>query len=237
MTLRDKVVIITGAGSGIGRATARRLNDCGMRCVVTARSEEKLQALTKELDQAVAVPGDITDPLFPTKLLDTTLKECGRLDVLFNNAGSMHIGSVEDIDIEAVCNMIRLNIESVVRMSYTALRHMQTTGSGFIINTSSIAGLKTFPYFGAYNGSKHAVEAFTDALRMELAGSGIRVAAVAPGRTNTALYDHWPERKRFNPEEGFLDPGDVARCVQFILEQPEEMLVSRLMVVPSKQPR
>lgn len=237
MTLRDKVVIITGASSGIGRATAKRLDSCGMHCVLTARSEDKLRELAEELNQAIVVPGDITDPAQPKKLLDTTLEKYGRIDVLFNNAGSMHIGSVEEIDIEAVCKMIRLNVEAVIRLSYTVLKHMQISGSGFIINTSSLAGLKTFPYFGAYNGSKHAIEAFSDALRMELAGSGIRVAAIAPGRTDTGLYDHWQERKKFKPEEGFLDPGDVARCVQFILEQPEEMLVSRLMVVPSRQPR
>lgn len=237
MKLQDKVVIITGASSGIGRATAKHLSSCGMRCVLTARNEEKLHSLAEEIGETVTVAGDITDPGLPEELLDKTLQTYGQLDVLFNNAGAMHTGSVEEVDIEAVCSMVRLNFEAVVRMSYTVLRYMQTTGKGFVINTSSLAGLKTFPYLGVYTGTKHAIEAYTDALRMELAGSGVRIAALEPGRTNTSLYDHWPERQKFNPEEGFLDPEDVARCVQFILEQPEEMLVSRLMVVPSKQPR
>jgi NADP-dependent 3-hydroxy acid dehydrogenase YdfG len=133
--------------------------------------------------------------------------------------------------------MVRLNFESVVRMSYVALRHMKTQGSGFLINTSSLAGLKTFPHLGAYNGTKFAVEALTDALRMELAGSGVKVAVIEPGRTNTHLFDHWSEEQKFDPAQGMLAPADVARCIRFILEQPDEVLIPRLLVVPARQPR
>ena len=114
---------------------------------------------------------------------------------------------------------------------------MKPQGSGFLINTSSLAGLKTFPELGVYNGTKFAVEALTDALRMELAGSGVKVAVVEPGRTNTHLFDHWSEEQRFDQTQGMLDPEDVARCVRFILEQPREVLISRLLVVPARQPR
>ena len=177
------------------------------------------------------------DPALPQQLVDAALSEFGRLDAVFNNAGVMNIGSVEEADLEALCSMVRLNFEAVVRMSYTALRYMKPRGSGFLINTSSLAGLKTFPHLGVYNGTKFAVEALTDALRMELAGSGVKVAVVEPGRTDTHLFDHWPEGQRFDPAQGMLAPEDVARCVRFILEQPEEVLVSRLLVVPARQPR
>ena len=149
----------------------------------------------------------------------------------------MNIGSIEEADLEALCSMVRLNFESVVRMCYVALRYMKPKGSGSLINTSSLAGLKTFPHLGVYNGTKFAVEALTDALRMELAGSGVKVAVVEPGRTSTHLFDHWAAKQKFDPAQGMLEPEDVARCVRFILEQPKEVLIPRLLVVPARQPR
>lgn len=237
MTLKDNVIIITGAGSGIGAATAKVLNEAGMKCVLTSRNADKLTTVSTDLDGAVSVAGDITEAEMPWKLIETALSHFGRLDAVFNNAGSMHIGSVEDADLEALCGMVRLNFEAVVRMSYTALRHFKKQGSGFLINTSSLAGMKTFPHLGVYNGTKFAVEALTDALRMELAGSGVKVSAIAPGRTATRLFDHWHEDQKFDPADGMLEAEDVARCVRFMLEQPESVLIPRLLVVPSKQPR
>lgn len=237
MELQGKVMLITGASSGIGAATARRLDQEGMKFVLTARSTEKLEQLASELGNAIHVPGDMTDPALPEHLLAAALGKYGRLDVVFNNAGVMNVGGIDEVDIESLCHMVRLNFEAVVRMSYVALRHLKKQGGGALINTSSLAGLKTFSEIGPYSGTKFAVEALTDALRMELAGSGVKVTALEPGRTNTELFSHWPEEKRFNPAEGQLEGEDVARCVQFILEQPEEVVIPRLLVVPAKQTR
>ncbi len=237
MELDGKVILITGASSGIGEATARLLDGAGMRCLLTARSGERLERLASGLNGAAVLAGDMTDPGMPACLVEAALQRFGRLDAVFNNAGIMHIGSVEAADVEALCAMVRLNFEALVRMSYTAVRHFKRQGSGFLINTSSLAGLKTFPELGVYNGTKHAVEALTDALRMELAGSGVRVGAVEPGRTRTRLFDHWREDQKFDPAQGMLEPEDVARCVRFMLEQPETVLIPRIMVVPSDQPR
>jgi NADP-dependent 3-hydroxy acid dehydrogenase YdfG len=237
MELKGKVILITGANSGIGKATAELLTEAGMICLLTARNREKLDHLAEGLHGAEVVAGDMIDPALPQMLVNTALEKFGRLDAVFNNAGVMNIGSIEEADVEALCSMVRLNFESVVRMSYVALRHMKTQGSGFLINTSSLAGLKTFPHLGAYNGTKFAVEALTDALRMELAGSGVKVAVIEPGRTNTHLFDHWSEEQKFDPAQGMLEPADVARCIRFILEQPDEVLIPRLLVVPARQPR
>jgi NADP-dependent 3-hydroxy acid dehydrogenase YdfG len=237
MELKGKVILITGANSGIGKATAELLTEAGMMCLLTARNKETLDHLAKRLPGAEALAGDMIDPALPPRLVDTAMEKFGRLDAVFNNAGVMNIGSIEEADLEALCSMIRLNFESVVRMSYVALRHMKAKGSGFLINTSSLAGLKTFPHLGVYNGTKFAVEALTDALRMELAGSGVKVAVVEPGRTNTNLFEHWAEAQKFDPAQGMLEPEDVARCVRFILQQPDEVLIPRLLVVPAKQPR
>lgn len=237
MELEGKSIIITGAGSGIGKATAELLSAAGMRCLLSARNQAKLDRLADRLPGAAVVAGDMIDPALPQTLVDAALERFGRLDAVFNNAGVMNIGSIEDADVDALCTMVRLNVESVVRMSYVALRHMKSAGSGFLINTSSLAGLKTFPMLGPYNGTKFAVEALTDALRMELAGSGVKVAVIEPGRTDTHLFDHWSEEQKFDPTQGMLAPEDVARCVRFILEQPDDVLIPRLLVVPARQPR
>lgn len=237
MELKDKVMLITGASSGIGAATAQLFDKQGVRLILTGRNKEKLDALAAQLQDAVVVVGDICDPEVPEQLLRTALTVFNRLDIVFNNAGVMHIGNVDDADVEALCTMVRVNFEALVRVSYTVLPHMKAQGSGFLINTSSLAGLKTFAGIGAYNGTKFAVEALTDALRMELAGTGVRVGAIEPGRTATGLFDHWPEDRKFDPAEGMLDPEDIARCVLFMVQQPEEVLVPRLLVVPSRQPR
>ncbi len=237
MNLQDKVMVITGASSGIGMATARRLNRAGVKFVLNARSKDKLEACAAELSHAVCVIGDMIDPGTPQQILDKAFSEFGRVDILFNNAGVMHIGAIDEVDIEELCRMVRLNFESVVRMSYLVLRHMKKQGSGFLINSSSLAGLKAFPEIGAYNGTKFAVEAFTDALRMELAGTGVKVTAIEPGRTNTELFSHWPEEKKFDPANGLIEADDIARCIEFILEQPQEVLIPRLLVVPARQER
>jgi len=237
MNLQDKVMIITGASSGIGRATARQLDTLGVRFILTARSKDKLEKIASELQSAVCIAGDMTDPSLPEQLVKAAVSKFGRLDIVFNNAGVMHIGTVDDADINALCHMVRLNVEAVVRMSYTALRHMKKQGSGFLINTSSLAGMKSFPEIGPYCGTKYAVEAMTDSFRMEMAGTGVKVAAIEPGRTRTGLFDHWSEEKQFNPAEGMIEPEDIARSIQFILEQPDEVLIPRLLIVPARQPR
>jgi NADP-dependent 3-hydroxy acid dehydrogenase YdfG len=237
MELQNKVALITGASSGIGKAIAQALDAAGMRLILTARSQDKLEQIASSLSQAKVFAGAITDSEIPQKLVEFTLENYGQLDVVLNNAGVMTVGSIEDVDIEAVCQMVRLNVESVYRMAYTVLRHFKTVGSGFLINTSSIAGLKTAPRYAAYNGTKYAVEAFTDALRMELAGTGIKVAAIAPGTVDTGLYDQWSQDdKSYITSGGALQPEDIARCVRFILEQPDHVLIPRLLAVPTNQP-
>jgi NADP-dependent 3-hydroxy acid dehydrogenase YdfG len=237
MDLQNKVAIITGASSGIGKAVAKDLEAAGMSLVLTARSQDKLEQLASNLKHAKVVPGEITDPEMPQKLVDAAIQTFGQLDVVFNNAGVMTVGSIEEVDIEAICQMVRLNVESTYRMAYTALRHFKQSGSGFLVNTSSISGLKTVPQFGAYCGTKFAIEAFTDSLRMELAGTGIGVACIEPGTVDTGLYETWgQENKEFVSSGGLLQPEDIARCVRFILEQPAHVLIPRLLAVPASQP-
>jgi NADP-dependent 3-hydroxy acid dehydrogenase YdfG len=237
MDLRGKVAIITGASSGIGEAVAKDLDTAGMKLILTARSQEKLANLASNLSSAIAVPGEITDPQLPQKLVDTAIQNFGQMDVVFSNAGVMNVGSIEEVDIEKISEMVRVNVESVYRLAYVALRHFKKMGTGFLIHTSSISGQKTVPKIGAYCGTKFAVEAFTDSLRLELVGTDIGVACVAPGTVDTGLYKNWDSQmKDYVFSGGALLPQDIARCVRFILEQPSYMRIPKLLTVPSAEP-
>jgi NADP-dependent 3-hydroxy acid dehydrogenase YdfG len=235
MNLKGKTAIITGASSGIGAAVARNLNEAGVNLVLTGRRKDRLQKLVEELGQAVAIAADLLDPELPGGLLDKAKETYGGCDIVFNNAGLIEVGKIEEIDIDKVCEMVRVNVEAAFRMAYTALKHFKSVGSGHLVNTSSILGIKVRPTAGAYAGTKFAIEALTEALRMEVAGTDIQVSCIEPGLVSTELHRDWA----VHPKEMFdiphpLTPEDIARGVRFILEQPPHVRVPRLLMLPSE---
>jgi NADP-dependent 3-hydroxy acid dehydrogenase YdfG len=236
MNLEDQVAIITGASSGIGRGVANELDRAGMKLVLTARRADRLEKLAGELSEAAPVSGDLTDESLPQQLVDTAVNRFGRLDVVFNNAGVMDTAPIDSADIERLCANARVNFEAAVRMAYTALKHFKIQGSGDLITTSSILGTKVRSTAGVYAGSKYGVEALTEALRMEVAGSGVRVGCIEPGLVNTELQDHFEVHPRDMLDmKQPLEPEDIARCVRFMLEQPPHVSIPRMMVLPSEQ--
>ena len=236
MSLQGKVAIITGASSGIGHGVALELDRAGMKLLVNARRAERLEELAGELSEAESLSGNLTDESLPQRLVDAAVDRFGRLDVVFNNAGIMDTAPIESADIEKLCANVRVNFESAVRMAYTTLRHFKEQGSGHLITTSSILGTKVRPTAGVYAGSKYGVEALTEALRMEVAGSGVRVGCIEPGLVNTELQDHFEIHPRdMLGMEQPLEPEDIARCVRFMLEQPPHVSIPKMMVLPSEQ--
>lgn len=236
MDLKDAAAVITGATSGIGAAVARNLREVGVRCVIAGRREEKLKALASELGETEAVAGDIVQPEMPERLIQTALDAFGRCDIVVNNAGLMTSGDIASIDVDYICEMVRVNVEAAFRMTYVALRHFKQAGSGYLINTSSVLGTKTRPNAGAYAGTKYAIEALSESLRMELAGTDIHVGCIEPGLVMTDLHRDFAVHPAV--QQGVdkpLQPEDVARCVRFMLEQPPHMNISRLLVVPKQQ--
>lgn len=234
MQLDGKVAIVTGASGGIGEAITRMLRAEGARLVITARSAEKLAALSDELGETAWLAGEVTDETLPDRLLMLARQRFGRADILVNNAGVMTVGSVEETDIAAVCAMVRINFEALVRFAYTFLKPMKAAGSGFVLNISSVAGTMVPPMGGVYAGTKHAVEAFTEGLWNELVGSGVGVAALEPGTVATGLYKDWANDKRdWVNSLGALTAGDIADCARFILTQPEHMRVVRMLALPA----
>ena len=236
MELKDKVAIITGASSGIGRAVARNLNEAGVKFILTGRREDHLAELKGELEHAAVLTGDISQVGMPQNLLKNALAVFGRCDIVFNNAGIIKAGSIDEINIEDVCYMVRVNVEAAFRMAYVAVKHFKSTGSGYLINTSSVLGTKVRPTAGAYAGTKFAIEALTEALRLELAKTNIGVSCVEPGLVQTDLHREWP----VPPAQSLniprpLQPEDIARVVRFILEQPDHVRLPRILAVPSDQ--
>ncbi len=236
MDLEDRVAIVTGASSGIGAAVARELVKAGMKVVVTGRRTDRLEELCKELVEAVCLTGDINDPEMPHRLINQAVTAFGRCDVVFNNAGILETGTIGEIDIERVAEMVRINVEAAFRMSYVSLRYFLSNGHGHLINTSSLLGTKVRPTAGAYAGTKYAIEALSEALRMELSGTDVQVSVIEPGLVTTELHQRWemPPTEKFNIKHP-LKPEDVARAVRFLLEQPKHVRIPRLMIVPGEQ--
>lgn len=237
MELKGKVAVITGASSGIGEGVARELANAGMKLVLTARRKKILDKTASELDTDVAVvAGDIADEALPQKLIDTAVEKFGSCDVVFNNAGIMIVGSAEDIDLEDVTRMVRTNVEAVYRMAILAMRHMVKQGSGYLINTSSILGTKVRKTTGAYAGTKYAVEALTEDLRMQAYGTGVRVCAFEPGLVETHLQDHFEVHpKDMLNIKDMVKPADIGRVIRFMLEQPVHVSIPRILVMPTDQ--
>ena len=191
----DQVVVITGASSGIGRATALEFAREGAKTVLVSRSLEKLERVASEIrsfnPNVLAVPTDVSSPEQVHEMVEKVLSELGRIDVLFNNAGSSYVGRIEDVNfVENAKKMIDTYYFGTVYTTKEVLPVMQKQGSGHIMNMSSVVGRKAFPHFGGYSSVMHAISGFTDSLRQELFGSGINVSIIHPALTQTPLLNH-----------------------------------------------
>ena len=231
MSVKDKTIVVTGASSGIGAAIARELAAAGAKLVLTARREDRLKALCGELaSDAVYLVADISDPDTPHALLALAIKRFGRADAIVNNAGLLAIATIETVDLDEMSRVIRVNYESVVRSSYVFARAFKAQGSGAIVNVTSIGASGVTPTLGVYAGSKRAVQGFTDALRVELAGTGVKVGAIAPGSTETEMLHSLREKFGGAQSAKMLGPEDVAAAVRFMLEQPDRANIAQLAI-------
>jgi NAD(P)-dependent dehydrogenase (short-subunit alcohol dehydrogenase family) len=183
--LPGQVVIVTGASSGIGAATARRLARAGAKVVISARRPDRLDALARELDPAgasvLAVAGNVTSEADREKLVAATLQRFGRIDALVNNAGYGMRGPVEMVPVGLIRKNYETNIFSLIALTQLVLPAMRERGSGCIVNIGSVAGKIARPLSSIYDSTKHALEAITDGLRGELKPFGVRVTLIRPG--------------------------------------------------------
>jgi NADP-dependent 3-hydroxy acid dehydrogenase YdfG len=229
-----KVAVITGATGGIGSAIAKMLSRAGYSLVLNAPSNEKLNALATQLDgPCMMVAGNLRVESVPQMLLSAAIQNFGRCDVCFNNGGLLEAGTIEAIDIERICNMVRVNVEGAFRIAYTFLQYFVQQGHGHLVNTSSVLGKKVRPTVGAYAATKYAIEALSEALRMELSKTDVQISCIEPGLVRTGLHDRWevPPGDLLGITDP-LEPEDIARMVLFILEQPAHVRIPQLMILP-----
>ncbi len=241
--ISGKVVIITGASSGLGEATARHLAEKGARVVLAARRKDKLDALVAELvnagGQAVAYQTDVTSQDDVKALIQGAIVTFGRLDVLVNNAGLMAIAPLSEGRVDEWDRMIDINIKGLLYGVAAALPVFQQQNSGHFINIASVAGLKVFSPGGTvYSGTKFAVRAISEGLRHEVGGR-IRTTTIEPGAVDSELKfgsSHQASRDFVVDFYQQAIPADsVARAIAFAIEQPADVDINEIVLRPTVQ--
>ncbi len=241
--IAGKVVVITGASSGLGEAAARLLSAEGASVVLGARRVDRLQSLAKELTgsggKAIAVTTDVTRCDQVMRLVETAVGTYGRIDVMINNAGLMPQSPLERLKIDEWNRMIDVNIKGVLYGIAAALPYMKRQNAGHIINVSSVAGHKVGPGFAVYAATKHAVRALSEGLRQEVKPYNIRTTVISPGAVATELPNSVTEpdvAERVRKVYEIAIPADsFARAVAFAISQPEDVDVNEILYRPTRQ--
>jgi NADP-dependent 3-hydroxy acid dehydrogenase YdfG len=225
MDLTDDVAVVTGASSGVGAATARRLADEECRVALVARRENRLETLADDIgrDRALPVPTDVTDTNAVETMVETVVDEFGTIDVLVNNAGVLFGDPVADANAEDFDDLLDVNLRGAMHVARASLPHL-LDGGGHVVTVSSLNAEYPAAGASAYTASKYGVNGFTDALRKELGDEDVRVTTVMPGAIQSEMKDwsDWDGRP--------LQPEDVAETVAFAATLPEHVEVSELWV-------
>jgi NADP-dependent 3-hydroxy acid dehydrogenase YdfG len=242
--LDGKVAVVTGASSGIGEATVRALAAAGATVVAGARRKERLDGLvegvTQDGGQAIGVECDVTDEEQAHDLVRRAVEEFGRIDILVNNAGLMLLSRIEKGLSNEWRKMFDVNVMGLLYATHAAIGHMKEQGSGHLINISSVAGRKVRATGGVYSGTKWAVNAISEALRLELLEDNIRVTVVEPGAVATELPEHITDEeaqagmKRFEGIE-ILEAEDIANAIAYTAVQPERVSINEVLIRPTRQ--
>ncbi|EJG1727198.1 SDR family oxidoreductase [Vibrio parahaemolyticus] len=235
-----KLVVITGASSGIGEAIARRFSEEGHPLLLVARRVERLEALN--LPNTLCEKVDVTDQESLITAIEKAEAQFGPADVLVNNAGVMLLGQIDTQDAAEWKRMFDVNVLGLLNGMHSVLASMKARNSGTIINISSIAGKKTFPDHAAYCGTKFAVHAISENVREEVAASNVRVTTIAPGAVETELLSHTTSQDIKDGYDawkvdmgGVLAADDVARAVMFAYQQPQNVCIREIALAPTKQ--
>jgi NADP-dependent 3-hydroxy acid dehydrogenase YdfG len=248
--LQGTVAVVTGASSGIGAATARRLAAAGASVALVARRADRLEQLADEVrDQggvALSIEADVTQRAEAEAAVARAVDELGRLDVLINNAGVMLLGPILDAPVEEWERMVHVNVLGLLYCAKAALPHLLESAEreprrcSDLVNISSVAGRQVRLGSGVYNATKHAVGAFSESLRQEVTERHVRVSLVEPGAVATELAGHnRPEvldslRRRFADMQR-LEDEDIADAIEYILTRPRHVAVNEILIRPSDQ--
>jgi len=248
--LKDTVALVTGASSGIGEATAALLAAHGASVSIVARRRDRLEALASRIRSAggtaLVLEADIAREDQARDAVERTVSEFGRLDTLINNAGVMLLGPIVGAPIEEWRRMMEINVMGLMYCSHAALPHLlKAAASGprrvaDLVNISSVAGRTVRRGAGVYNATKHAVGAFSEALRQEVTREHVRVSLVEPGAVETELASHnRPEvleqlRSRIGEIER-MQSEDIARAIVYLVSQPRHVAINEMLIRPTEQ--
>jgi NADP-dependent 3-hydroxy acid dehydrogenase YdfG len=242
--IRGKVVVITGASSGLGEATARLLSAEGAPVVLGARRADRLKSLAEELrdrgGKAIAITTDVVLREQVQALVEKAVQTYGRVDVMINNAGLMPQALLERLQIDEWDRMIDVNIKGVLYGIAAALPYMKEQKSGHFINVSSVAGHRVGPSFAVYAATKYAVRALSEGLRQEVKPYNIRTTVISPGAVATELPNSVTDpdaatRIRKFYAEAAIPADSFARAVAFAISQPEEVDINEILFRPTRQ--
>ncbi|MEU2032093.1 SDR family NAD(P)-dependent oxidoreductase [Nocardia amamiensis] len=248
--LEETVALVTGASSGIGRATALELAREGASVAVVGRREDRLTDLAAEISgaggQALIVPADVTDAQAAQEAVERTVEGLGRLDTLVNNAGLMLLGPAPGADLDDWRRMIDINLMGLMYCAHAAVPHLVKAAAqgprqvADIVNIGSLAGRSAFAMSAVYSATKFGVGAFSEALRQELARQHVRVSVVEPGSVDTELRDHNPAvvQQQIAAALGDIERlqgQDIADAVGYIVTRPRHVAVAELLVRPTEQ--
>ncbi|MEF2968633.1 SDR family oxidoreductase [Paenibacillus sp. M1] len=243
--IKDKVIVIMGASSGIGEATAKKLALEGAKLVIAARRAHRLKAVVESLPNAEIsyTAADVTKKEEVQAVIDLAIKKYGRIDVLFNNAGIMPLAPMSENHFDEWRQMLDINVMGVLNGIAAALPIMKKQQSGQIITTDSVAGHIVIPTAAVYCGTKFAVRAIMEGLRQEEHENNIRTTMISPGTVDTELPNTIKDPqvvqtlKENASKEGFgLRPEDIADAVAYAINTPESVAINEILIRPTKQP-
>lgn len=243
--IKDQVVVVTGASSGIGYATAMAIAKAGAKVAVGARRVDKLEQLKKDIEkiggECITVPCDVTKRSDCENLINAAIKKWNKIDILVNNAGLMPLSFVKNLKIDEWDRMIDVNIKGVMYCTAAAIPHMLAQKSGHIVNISSIAGRVVFPAGSVYCATKFAVWAFSEGLRQELSvRNNIRITTIEPGIVDTELTNTITDKSleafvNHSKTIQSLKAEDIANSILFALQSPPHMNVNEITIRPTTQ--
>jgi len=244
--IKNKVVIITGASSGIGEATAKRLAKSGAKVVLGARNTDKLAMIVQEIKnnggEAIYQKLDVTKRQDSQDLVDLAVSRFGRIDVAFLNAGVMPNSRLSELRVDDWDNTIDVNLKGVLYGIAALLPVLRRQNGGQILATSSVAGLKSYSGVGVYGATKWAVKELMEVLRMESAeeNSNIRTSVIYPAAVHSNLISHIPDKNIQAGEEAVrskteLPADEIAKVVEYAVDMPEETNISEFTVGPTNQ--
>ena len=250
-SLTGTVALVTGASSGIGEAAAAALAAAGASVALVARRRDRLDGLAARIRDeggtALVLDADITDQAAAHEVVQRTMEEAGRLDIVVNNAGLMLLGRIEGADTLRWRQMLDLNVAALMNLCHAALPHLLQAAQNEprriadIVNVSSVAGRVARAGSGAYNATKWAVNAFSEALRQEVASRHVRVSLIEPGAVDTELASHNTDpdvlaalQRRFGSIER-LASADIADVIVFVVTRPSQVAINELLVRPTEQ--